>query len=146
MRISDWISDVCPSDLTEMVLADPKGSILAEDIETGHLRKEVGSWMVEGIGEDFLPDVADLSRVRKAYEISDRESMLTARALLEREGLLAGSSSGNLIAAALRHCREQQTPERVVPLVCDSGKKYPPKMFKIGRAAGRDSVCPYVEQ
>src|SRR3546814_19187534 len=96
-----------------MVLADPKGSILAEYIETGHLRKEVGSWMVEGIGEDFLPDVADLSRVRKAYEISDRESMLTARELLEREGILAGSSSGTLIAAALRYCREQQTPKRV---------------------------------
>src|SRR3546814_11080053 len=84
-----------------MVLADPKGSILAEYIETGHLRKEVGSWMVEGIGEDFLPDVADLSRVRTAYELSDRESMLTARELLEREGILAGSSSGTLIAAAL---------------------------------------------
>src|SRR3546814_307762 len=117
------------SDKTEMVLADPKGSILAEYIETGHLRKEVGSWMVEGIGEDFLPDVADLSRVRKAYEISDRESMLTARELLEREGILAGSSSGTLIAAALRYCREQQTPKRVVTLVCDSGNKYPSKMF-----------------
>src|SRR3546814_826711 len=117
------------SDKTEMVLADPKGSILAEYIETGHLRKEVGSWMVEGIGEDFLPDVADLSRVRKAYEISDRESMLTARELLEREGILAGSSSGTLIAAALRYCREQQTPKRVVTLVCDSGNKYLSKMF-----------------
>src|SRR3546814_5962887 len=85
--------------------------------------------MVEGIGEDFLPDVADLSRVRKAYEISDRESMLTARALLEREGILAGSSSGTLIAAALRSCREQQTPKRVVTLVCDSGNKYLSTMF-----------------
>src|SRR3546814_15564132 len=67
------------SDKTEMVLADPKGSILAEYIETGHLRKEVGSWMVEGIGEDFLPDVADLSRVRKAYEISDKIGRASCR-------------------------------------------------------------------
>src|SRR3546814_2820278 len=99
-----------------MVLADPKGSILAEYVETGHLRKEVGSWIVEGIGEDFLPEVADLSRVRKAYEISDREALLTARELLQREGILAGSSSGTLIAAALRYCREQTSPKRVVTL------------------------------
>src|SRR3546814_17340404 len=85
--------------------------------------------MVEGIGEDFLPDVADLSRVRKAYEISDRESMLTARELLEREGILAGSSSGTLIADELRYCREQQTPKRVVTLVCARGNKYISKMF-----------------
>src|SRR3546814_798998 len=112
-----------------MVLADPKGSILAEYIETGNLRKEVGSWIVEGIGEDFLPDVADLSRVRKAYEISDKEALLTARELLQREGILAGSSSGTLIAAALRYCREQTSPKRVVTLVCDSGNKYLSKMF-----------------
>jgi cystathionine beta-synthase len=117
------------SDKTEMVLADPKGSILAEYVETGHLRKEVGSWIVEGIGEDFLPDVADLSGVRKAYEITDKEALLTARELLQCEGILAGSSSGTLIAAALRYCREQTEPKRVVTLVCDSGNKYLSKMF-----------------
>ena len=117
------------SDKTEMVLADPKGSILAEYVETGHLSKDVGSWIVEGIGEDFLPDVADLSRVRKAYVISDKEALLTARELLRSEGILAGSSSGTLIAAALRYCREQSEPKRVVTLVCDSGNKYLNKMF-----------------
>ena len=117
------------SDQTEMVLADPVGSILAEYVETGHLSKDVGSWIVEGIGEDFLPDVADLSRVRKAYVISDKEALLTARELLLREGILAGSSSGTLIAAALRYCREQSEAKRVVTLVCDSGNKYLSKMF-----------------
>src|SRR6266481_147708 len=52
---------------TEMVLADPTGSILAHYVKTGEIQKEVGSWLVEGIGEDFIPPVADLSRVRKAY-------------------------------------------------------------------------------
>jgi len=117
------------SDETEMVLADPQGSILAEYVETGVLNKEVGSWIVEGIGEDFLPDVADLSRVRKAYVIPDAESLLTAREVLLREGVLAGSSSGTLIAAALRYCREHSEPKRVVTFVCDSGNKYLSKMF-----------------
>ena len=67
--------------------------------------------MVEGIGEDFIPPIADLSRVRRAYTITDVESLTTARELLRREGILAGSSSGTLVAAALRYCREQTTPK-----------------------------------
>jgi cystathionine beta-synthase len=44
-------------------------------------------------------------------------------------GILAGSSSGTLLAAALRYCREQDRPKRVCTLVCDSGNKYLSKMF-----------------
>ena len=112
----------------EMVLADPVGSVLAGYVKTGTLGK-AGSWLVEGIGEDFLPPICDLSRVKRAYSIPDRESLDTARHLLRSEGVLAGSSSGTLIAAALRYCREQDRPLRVCTLVCDSGNKYLSKMF-----------------
>ena len=53
----------------------------------------------------------------------------TARELLRKEAILAGSSSGTLLAAALRYCRAQTTPKRVVTFVCDSGNKYLSKMF-----------------
>jgi cystathionine beta-synthase len=112
----------------EMVLADPQGSVLAGYVATGTLGK-AGSWLVEGIGEDFLPPICDLSRVKRAYTIPDRESLDTARALLRATGLLAGSSSGTLVAAALRYCREQDRPRRVCTLVCDSGAKYLSKQF-----------------
>ncbi|MFY0528356.1 pyridoxal-phosphate dependent enzyme [Archangium gephyra] len=112
----------------EMVLADPEGSVLTEYVRTGKMGK-AGSWVVEGIGEDFIPPVADLSRVKKAYTIPDKESLETARLLLKKDGILAGSSSGTLIAAALRYCREQTTPKRVCTFVCDSGNKYLSKMF-----------------
>ncbi len=112
----------------EMVLADPVGSVLAGYVKTGTLGT-AGSWLVEGIGEDFLPPICDLSRVKRAYSIPDRESLDTARHLLRSEGVLAGSSSGTLIAAALRYCREQDRPLRVCTLVCDSGNKYLSKMF-----------------
>ncbi len=115
--------------LVEMVLADPEGSILTNYIETGEISSDVGSWMVEGIGEDFLPPIADFTRVKKAYTIGDKEAFLTARDVLSKEGILAGSSSGTLIAAALRYCREQTEPKRVVTFVCDSGNKYLSKMF-----------------
>src|SRR5690606_18359205 len=93
----------------EMILADPAGSILADYIATGHIGT-AGSWLVEGIGEDFIPPLVDLSRVRKAHTITDAESLNTARDLLRQEGILAGSSSGTLVAAALRYCREQTAP------------------------------------
>lgn len=114
---------------TQMVLADPQGSILANYVKTGELSDDVGSWMVEGIGEDFLPPVCDLSRVKQAYTITDGEAFFTARELLEKEGILAGSSSGTLIAAALKWARAQKTGKTVVTFVCDSGNKYLSKMF-----------------
>ena len=114
---------------TEMILADPKGSILADYVESGELKTEVGSWLVEGIGEDFIPPVCDLSRVSRAITIDDAESFTTSREILEKTGVLAGTSSGALIAAALRYCREQSEPRRVVTFVCDSGNKYLSKAF-----------------
>ena len=113
---------------TAMILADPEGSILAPYVETGRMT-EVGSWAVEGIGEDFVPPNADLTLVSKAYAIPDAESFASARELLRAEGVLAGSSSGTLLAAALRYCRAQSAPKRVVSLVCDSGAKYLSKVF-----------------
>ncbi len=112
----------------EIVLGDPVGSVLAGYIATGEVG-QAGSWLVEGVGEDFIPPICDLSRVKKAYSISDEESLLTARALLKQEGILAGSSSGMLLAAALRYCRDQKEPKRVVTFVCDTGGKYLSKMF-----------------
>ena len=124
--LSRFFSRVAPE--TAFVLADPAGSVLAGYVQTGKLGK-AGSWFVEGIGEDFIPPIADLSRVKRAYTITDAESFSTARALLREEGVLAGSSTGTLVAAALRYCRESAAPQRVVTFVCDSGNKYLSKMF-----------------
>src|SRR5436190_7633917 len=73
--LSRYFARVAPR--VEMVLADPVGSVLAEYTRTGTIGR-AGSWLVEGIGEDFLPPIADLSRVRKAYSVSDAESPETA--------------------------------------------------------------------
>jgi cystathionine beta-synthase len=112
----------------EMVLADPEGSILAPYVATGEMRA-AGSWLIEGIGEDFIPPNCDLSFVKHAYAISDRDSFAAARRLLRAEGILGGSSTGTLLAAALSYCRAQTSAKRVVTLVCDSGNKYLSKMY-----------------
>ncbi len=112
----------------EMIVADPQGSVIKDFIMKGTIG-EAGSWFVEGIGEDFIPPIADFSMTKKAYTISDEESFSTARSILRKEGILAGSSSGTLIAAAIKYCREQQKPKNVVTFVCDTGNKYLTKMF-----------------
>jgi cystathionine beta-synthase len=111
------------------VLADPQGSILAEYVNTGRIESTPGSWAVEGIGEDFIPSIADLSGVKHTYTISDEESFRTARELVRAEGILGGSSTGTLLAAALRYCREQTVPKRVVTIVCDTGTRYLSKVY-----------------
>ncbi len=112
----------------EMILADPTGSVLYEYVKMGKL-VEAGSWAVEGIGEDFIPDIADMSLVTDAFEIDDEESFATARELLHKEGIFGGSSTGTLVAGALRYCRQQTKPKRVVSFVVDTGNKYLSKMY-----------------
>jgi len=125
--LSRYFAKAAPN--VELVLADPVGSILAQYINEGTLSTKSASWMVEGIGEDFLPSISDFSRVKKAYAITDKESFLAARELLAKEGIFGGSSTGTLTAAALKYCRAQTTKKRVLVFVCDTGNKYLSKMY-----------------
>src|SRR5690606_28691325 len=112
----------------EIILADPVGSTLAGIVNEGVPGPE-GSYTVEGIGQNFVPDSADMSLIDRAFSIPDTEAIGTVRALLLKGGVLAGSSSSTLIAAALRWCREQTEPKRVVTFVCDTGAKYLSKVY-----------------
>jgi len=113
----------------QLVLADPKGSILKELVDTGRLSNDVGSWIVEGIGEDFCPPLLDLDLIDSAYSITDKEAINTCNLVLKKEGILAGGSSGTLIAAAIKFCQSQKSKKNVVTLVCDAGDKYLRKVY-----------------
>src|SRR6202166_4099009 len=106
----------------EMILADPTGSGLDEDVKTRQVVGS-GSWAVEGIGEDFILEIADMSFVTDAFEIDDEESFATARELLRKEGILGGSSTGTLLAGALRFWRMENQPKRVVTFVAHTRNK-----------------------
>lgn len=112
----------------EMVLADPDGSILAHYHKTGEMI-EAGSWLVEGIGEDFIPDICNMKLFDKAYTVDDKEAMNVGRDLMLKEAIMGGSSTGTLLAAALKYCQEQTKPKRVVTLICDTGNRYLSKMY-----------------
>ena len=104
-----------------IVGADPQGSILAGG--------ESGSWLVEGIGEDFIPETFDPAVVDEWLTVSDREAFHTARRVAREEGLLVGGSSGTILAAALRHARGLSPQDLVVAILPDSGRNYLSKMF-----------------
>ncbi len=112
----------------EFVLADPQGSVLKDFFYSG-TAGNAGSWQVEGIGEDFVPSLCDFRLVKQAYSISDREAFLTVRKLLKEEGIFAGSSTGVLVAAAIKYAKEQKDSKNIVTFVCDSGNKYLSKMY-----------------
>jgi cystathionine beta-synthase len=124
--LTDFFKKAQPS--TDFILGDPEGSVLVDYVNTKKFGK-AGSWRVEGIGEDFIPSMADFSLVKKAYSIPDKESFAILRDLLKREGILAGSSTGVLIAAAIRYAKEQNTAKNIVTFVCDSGNKYLSKAY-----------------
>ena len=79
---------------------------------------------MKGIGEDFIPDTLDIKYIKKAYEVTNKEAFETIRILAQKEGIIGGSSSGTLISAALKYCKDQDTKKNVVTFVCDSGEKY----------------------
>ncbi|MBX3386528.1 MAG: cystathionine beta-synthase [Phycisphaeraceae bacterium] len=115
----------------KIVLADPAGSILAPLVNDGRVVKP-GSWLVEGMGEDFVPDICDLKLVDEAIAVTDRDSFMASRELLAREGVLAGSSTGCILHAAMVYCRRLNREGKranVVTLICDSGAKYLSKHF-----------------
>ncbi len=125
--ISKFLAEHSPD--TELIVADPAGSILASYINMGELTTKQSTWLVEGIGEDFIPDIAEFDRVSKAYSITDAESFEMARRLLRKEGILAGSSTGTLVSAAIKYCHEQTEEKRVVSFACDTGNKYLSKLY-----------------
>lgn len=104
-----------------IVGADPEGSILSGDAPR--------SYLVEGIGEDFIPKTFNRQIVDEMVRVSDRESFLTARRLAREEGILAGGSSGTALAAALKYAQRLTSPRQIVVLLPDTGRNYLSKMY-----------------
>jgi len=113
----------------KMVAADPEGSIIADAVTKGSFSYDGGSWLVEGVGEDFIPDVLNVELLHDATIVSDKEAFQTLQTLIREEGILGGSSTGTLVAGAVKWCQKQTTPKRVVSFIVDTGNKYLSKAF-----------------
>ena len=97
------------------VLADPVGSIIGGG--------EHADYDIEGIGNDFIADTMDISLVDKVIKITDKNAFETARELARKEGILAGSSSGAALYAALR-LAEEIDEGNIVAILPDRGDRY----------------------
>ena len=113
----------------QIVAADPENSIVADAVIKGSYSYEGGSWLVEGVGEDFIPDNLDLSLIDDAETVTDKEAFEVLQVLLQEEGILGGSSTGTLVAGAIKWCQKQTEPKKVVTFICDTGNKYLSKAF-----------------
>jgi len=113
---------------------NPDVQIIGTDPEGSLYTGEVGSYQVEGIGYDFYPEVFDPDIVDTMYRIGDKESFLEARRLAEEEGILAGGSTGNVIAGVRRllgDLRDKGELEGkvIVMMVHDNGRSYLSKIY-----------------
>ena len=113
----------------KIVIADPVGSVIADAVNNGEFKYDGGSWNVEGIGEDYIPGNLNLDIIDEGIYVSDKEAFHMIDLLLQKEGILAGSSCGTLVDAAVKWCKAQTEPKTVVTLVCDTGNKYLSKAF-----------------
>ena len=103
-----------------VVAADPEGSIYSG---------EVHPYLVEGVGEDFMPATFDTSLVDRFVRVSDRDSFLTARRLTREEGMLVGGSCGMAAWAALQVAAEYPADAAIVVLLPDTGRNYLSKIY-----------------
>jgi cystathionine beta-synthase len=106
----------------KIVGVDPVGSILAGP-------GPIGTYKVEGIGYDFIPDVLDVRLVDEWIKTRDRESFLMARRLIRQEGLLVGGSSGSCMWAALEIAKRVGPGKRIVVILPDSVRNYMSKFL-----------------
>lgn len=116
----------------EIVAVDPLGSIVHEVFTTGENKTPAQGYLIEGIGEDFIPGNYDFAQIDAMAQVGDKESFLKTRELLAVEGIYAGVSSGAALVGALRWIREQRgrlDGKNVLVIFPDSGNRYNSKVY-----------------
>ncbi|KAI1301610.1 Cystathionine beta-synthase [Halotydeus destructor] len=107
----------------KLVSFDPHGSTLAPGSDNP------GFYEVEGVGYDFVPTVLDYSVVDQWIKTNDKESLIMARDLIKKEGLLCGGSSGSAVAAAMKVARDLREDQRCVIVLADGVRNYMTKFL-----------------
>lgn len=111
-----------------IVGVDPKGSILAEAHRTGTFRARPKTYLIDGIGEDFVPGALDLKAIDEFLTVEDRPAYAMAIRMAREEGLLVGSSAGAAVVGACEVAQGLGRGKTVVVLLPDSGERYLSKL------------------
>ena len=113
--VSRYLKEKNPDVL--IVGVDPEGSILGG-------RETVGTYQVEGIGYDFVPEVLDQSLVDDWIYSNDQVSFTMARRLIREEGLLVGGSSGAAVWGTLEAIKKYPQVKKALVILPDSIRNY----------------------
>lgn len=108
---------------------DCEGSILMHYHKTGKIG-EAKSYVVEGIGEDFIPENVIFDLIDEFVMVGDEDSFHMTRRLLQEEGIYAGGSSGSAVVGAIKYAESLDKPERILVILPDSGNRYASKIFQ----------------
>ncbi len=101
----------------QIIGIDPEGSILGGG-------SEIKSYLVEGIGYDFFPNVLNNSLIDTYIKTNDKDSFQTARQLMHEEGLLVGGSSGAAMWGALQAAKSLSKGQKCLVILPDSIRNY----------------------
>ena len=107
----------------QVIGADPYGSIFKEYKETGEITEGI-PYLVEGIGQDCLPENVHFQYIDKIYNVSDMDSFNYARMLTKEEGIFCGGSTGTILYVTLQVAKELDKDAIIVFIVCDTGERY----------------------
>ena len=107
---------------------DVEGSIVAQFAKTGDL-SGARSYVIEGIGEDFIPENYDFKVIDDWVVVGDKESFLMTRALLKQEGIYTGGSGGAAVVGAIKYAKTLKEPKKILVVLPDSGNRYASKIF-----------------
>jgi cystathionine beta-synthase len=107
---------------------DVEGSIVAQYARTGDL-SGARSYVIEGIGEDFIPENYDFKVIDDWVVVGDKESFLMTRALLKQEGIYTGGSGGAAVVGAIKYAKKLKEPKKILVVLPDSGNRYASKIY-----------------
>jgi cystathionine beta-synthase len=124
--VSKYLKEKKPAITT--VGVDCEGSILAHFAETGEM-KQAHTYVLEGIGEDFIPGNYDFDVIDKWEVIGDKESFIMTRKLLSKEGIYTGGSGGGAVVGAIKYAEKLDKPQKILVILPDSGNRYTSKIF-----------------
>lgn len=112
----------------KIIGAEPIGSIYKHYKEKGEITKGF-PYLVEGIGQDYLPENVHFEYIDEIINVSDRDSFLTARRLTREEGIFCGGSTGTILYASLKIAQDLNENHLIVFIVCDTGERYLSKFY-----------------
>ncbi len=124
--ISTYLKSKMPN--LKTVGVDVEGSIVAQFARTGDL-SGARSYVIEGIGEDFIPENYDFKVIDDWVVVGDKESFLMTRALLKQEGIYTGGSGGAAVVGAIKYAKTLSVPKKILVVLPDSGNRYASKIY-----------------